>query len=267
MTEVFYDISTAALMDVIDANLIEKSLSFAKFFEGDIRGPNPLCFVTGRRMPNNNGVVSARLPEGNVQKRITTVLKPFKSRKRPLTWWVGPRTVPGDLGKSLQRHGFVHNRDMIGMAMDLDMLKCADLDLELSLVHVQDLEQLKDWYDIILDCFPTTYSASYLDALAAISLRPDADWLHYVGRARNKVVGASSLFIGAGVAGLYNLGIHPAARGRGLGAWMTVQTFMQARELGYRIGTLQTTYPNALRMYHRLGFEVYCKIGIYRYIP
>jgi hypothetical protein len=27
---------------------------------------------------------------------------------------------------------------------------------------------------------------------------------------------------------------------------------------------LQTTYPNALRLYHPMGFEVYCKFGIYQ---
>jgi GNAT superfamily N-acetyltransferase len=156
---------------------------------------------------------------------------------------------------------------MIGMAIDINALNFPDAAPSLALELVTNVDMLKAWYSIILNCFPTTYSQTYFDALAAISLRPDADWLHYIGKISGEVVSASSLFLGGGVAGLYNLGTHPQAREQGFGALTTIKTFYEGRERGYRIGTLQTTYPNALRMYHRMGFEVYCKIGIYRYIP
>jgi ribosomal protein S18 acetylase RimI-like enzyme len=261
------DMSSAALADAIDANLIEKSLSFARFFGGEIHGPNPLWFVTGPAMPANNGVVSARFPPSMVDAEIQAMLEPFRAQQKALTWWVGPRTIPGDLGRALQHYGFVHNRDMIGMAMELHQIQMPGVPLELNLELVRDIQMLRAWYDVVLNCFPATYSQKYLDALAAISLRPGAEWLHYVGRVDGKILAASSLYLGGGVAGLYNLGVLPRARRKGLGAAVTVKTFLDARDRGYDIGTLQTTYPNALRMYHHLGFEVYCKIGIYRYIP
>lgn len=279
MPKIFANFSTAALTDMIDANLIKKSLSFAHFFEGEIHGPDPLWYKTGKRMPNNNGVVSGTFDKHNIDKRIQALVQPFKSRKRPLTWWIGPRTTPDNLGQSLQKHGFVHNRDMIGMAADLDTLALPDSAPRLDLQPVHNIKILRGWYNVIIKCFPTSYSQSYFDALAAISLRPGADWLHYVGRVDGKIVSASSLFLGTGVpadgnmaedgdvAGLYNLGTLPQARRRGYGALTTLKCFHIARERGYRVGTLQTTYPNALRMYHQMGFEVYCKIGIYRYIP
>lgn len=267
MPHFFTDLSTIALTTVIDTNLIEKSLSFARFFNGEIFGPDPLWYKTGRRMPNNNGVVRATFNNSTVEKGIQTLVNPFKIRKRPLTWWVGPRTTPHNLGQSLQKQGLIHNRDMIGMAAELDVLSLPADAPPLDLDLVENKQTLKDWYNVILKCFPTTYSQSYFDALAAISLRPDADWLHYVGRVAGQVVSASSLFLGGGVAGLYNLGTVPEVRGAGYGALTTLSSFSIAREQGYRVGTLQTTYPNALRMYHRMGFEVYCKIGVYRYIP
>jgi ribosomal protein S18 acetylase RimI-like enzyme len=70
--------------------------------------------------------------------------------------------------------------------------------------------------------------------------------------------------LGAGVAGLYNIATRPAYRQNGLGATITLLIYEEAKKLGYHIGTLQTTYPNALRLYHRMGFEVYCKFGIYQ---
>ncbi len=266
MMDVATDTSSAALADAIDANLIEKSLSFARFFGGEIHGPNPLWFVTGRRMPNNNGVVSAVFQADEVRSGIKTVFRPFREQGTPLTWWVGPRSSPDNLGKYLQHYGMTHNRDMIGMAAPLEILPAPESPV-FSLELVEDMPTLKAWYDLVVQCFPMTYSQSYLESLGAISLRPGAEWLHYVGRVNGEVLTASSLFLGGGAAGLYNLGTLPQARSQGYGALTTLQTFARAREIGYQIGTLQTTYPNALRMYHRMGFEVYCKIGIYVYSP
>lgn len=258
--------SSAELADAIDANLIEKSLSFARFFGGEVHGPNPLWFITGAQMPNNNGVVSATFPAGAVEAGIKTVLRPFREQGRALTWWVGPRTSPNTLGKHLQHYGMVHNRDMIGMAAPLETLPAPESPA-FSLELVQDMATLKVWYDLVLQCFPMTYSQHYLESLGAISLRPGAEWIHYVGRVNGDVLTTSSLFVSDGVAGLYNLGTLPGVRAQGYGALTTLQTFARAREMGCWLGTLQTTYPNALRMYHRMGFEVYCKIGIYYYSP
>lgn len=268
MAEIFQDISTSALTQVIDHNLIEKSLSFPRFFNGEIHKPNPVWFITGETMPNNNGVARATFGVKAIDQEIETLRKAFKAKSLPLVWWVGPSSTPNTLGKNLQEHGFVHNRDMIGMAMDLHELKDSEsVAPHLKVVKVQDASTLKQWYTVLLRCFPMTHNQSYLDALQAISLRPNADWIHYVGYQDDKIVASSSLFLGGGVAGLYNLGTHPKLRGQGIGETMTRKTYQMAREQGYRVGTLQTTYPNALRMYHRMGFEVYCKIGIYRYYP
>ena len=238
MVEASHNTSSEALADSIDANLIEKSLSFAKFFGGKIYGPNPVWFVTGKAMPGNNGVVSATFAEDDLDERIRAIVRPFKARGRPLTWWVGPRTTPFDLGKYLQQHGFIHNRDMIGMAMALDKLHLPNPAPELSLERVETVDMLQAWYAIILDCFPSPYSQSYFDALAAISLRPDATWIHYVGQANGDIVSASSLFLGGGVAGLYNLGTYPKVRNLGFGALTTIKTFLAARDIGYHLSLI-----------------------------
>jgi GNAT superfamily N-acetyltransferase len=267
VSEFFQDSSTTALVNVIDANLIEKSLRFPRLLGGKIHGPNPLWFETGAAMPGNNGVVRATFAPGEIDRGIETILRPFRARSMPLTWWVGPTTAPGDLGKHLQEHGFTHDRDMIGMAMDVrELHEPASPALELTVERVRDEKTLAQWYDVLLTGFPISYNRKFLDLMATISLDTDEGWHHYVGRVDGEIVTISSLILGAGVAGLYNLTTLPHARGRGIGALMTVKTFHAARDVGYRVGTLQTTYPNALRMYHRLGFEVYCKIGIYRYV-
>jgi ribosomal protein S18 acetylase RimI-like enzyme len=103
-----------------------------------------------------------------------------------------------------------------------------------------------------------------LDVFRQLSFSPDSDWRHYALRVDNAVVATGSLHFGAGVAGLYNIATRPDYRQHGLGTAITLLIYEEAKKLGYRIGTLQTTYPNALRLYHRMGFEVYCKFGIYQ---
>jgi len=268
MGEMVAAFSAAALMEAIDANLVAKSLSFPRVFKGEIHGPNPTWFITGAALPHYNGVARATFDLQDVHAGIEAALAPFKARKVPLTWWVGPSTSPSNLGAHLQAHGFTHNRDMLGMAVDLACLPEPDLsDPALTFEQVADRGALADWYQVFLQGFPTSFDAAYLDALAVTSLGPDAPWIHYLARLDGRPVAVGSLFLSEGVAGFYNLTTLREARGKGIGAWMTLKTFQQAVALGIRIGTLQTTYPNALRLYHRLGFEVYCKIGVYKYVP
>ncbi len=266
--ESFQDLSTQALIEVIDDNLIAKSLSFPRHYGGEIHGPNPIWFITGPTMQNNNGVVEANFEEDELDERIKETLNQFRARGLLATWWVGPKSEPTNLGHYLQKHGCTHNRDMIGMAMDLHDLDVAEsAPADITFEEVRDRETLEDWYEVLLQGFPISYSRAYLDSLIETSLEADTGWVHYAGRSEGQVVTVSTLFFGGGVAGLYNLTTLPKLRGQGIGNWMTVKTYQAARERGYRVGTLQTTYPNALRMYHKMGFEVYCKIGIYRYFP
>ncbi len=268
MHKIQQDLSTAALTKVIDDNLIARSLSVAKIHQGDVHGPNPLWFMTGQRRTGGNGVTRANFDGQDLDTGIESTLRPFEEHNLPLTWWVGPTSHPErPLRHALQIHGFTHNRDMIGMAMDLQNLEAPETaPSALRFEPIEDIATFQQWFRLFKQGFkvPNAAAQPLFDKMSKTGLGPDAVETHYVGRLNGDVVGVSTLFLGAGVAGLYNLTTQPQAREKGVGTFMTVKTFQAARERGYRIGTLQTTYPNALRMYHRLGFEVYCKISIYQ---
>jgi len=199
--------------------------------------------------------------------QIEDALEPFRQPGMPLTWWVGPLSQPATLGKALQAHGFTHNRDMIGMAADLDQLEpVIPSKPGYTFGVVNTLADLSDWIFLFADTFgvPPEDISMTLDVLGRLSFSPDSEWRHYYLRMNGQIVATGSLHLGAGVAGLYNVATHPSYRQSGLGTAITLLIYQQAREQGYRLGTLQTTYPNALRLYHRIGFEVYCKFGIYQ---
>ena len=249
---------------MIENNLIERSLFFARCFGGEIHGPNPVWFITGKALPTDNGIAKVMFNCEEMDECIEMALEPFKKRNLPLRWWVGPSSTPPNLGRYLQKFGLTHNRDMLGMALDMNQLPAPASIPGLTLEQVNHKNMLAKWYKLLLQGFPISYNQTYFDTLALTSLATDAAERHFLARSNGEVVGISTLFLGGSVAGLYNVVTRPQARRQGIGSWITIKTFQEAPP-AYQVATLQTTYPNALRLYHRLGFEVYCKIGIYQY--
>jgi ribosomal protein S18 acetylase RimI-like enzyme len=259
--------SSSEFAKLIEDNLSAKSQDFAKLAGGQVHSGNPTWFTSGLKRAGYNGVTWAKFSDEQVDFEIKNVLEPFRQSGTPLTWWVGPLSQPGNLGQALQAHGFTHNRDMNGMAADLtQLIQFTPPKLEYTFEPINDLDGLRTWMPLFMETFgvPVSDGPFILDVFGQLSFSPDSDWRHYALRVDNEVVATSSLHLGAGVAGLYNIATHPRYRQNGLGTAITLLTYEQARGLGYQIGTLQTTYPNALRLYHRMGFEVYCKFGIYQ---
>lgn len=260
-------IDSAKMSRLIEENLNAKSMDFARLPGGSACTSNPAWFTSGLKRTGYNGITHARFIPQELDQQIENCLEPFRKSQTPLTWWVGPLSEPGNLGRVLQMHGFSHNRDMIGMATELNALpKFIPPQLEYHFEPVLKRAGLEAWLPLFMETFgvPTDDKDLTLNIFDQLSFSPGSQWRHYLMRMDGQVVATSSLHLGAGIAGLYNIATRREYREQGLGRAITLLTYEEAQHMGYTLGTLQTTYPNALRLYHRLGFEVYCKIGIYQ---
>lgn len=269
MGEARQELSGEALAGAIEANLYEQLRALAGFPGVEFHEePDMTWVITGIPFPPFNGVFATRLAPGAADARIRITLPHFRQRKVPMIWWVGPSTQPEDLGVRLQAHGLVHVGDEPGMAVDLRALN-EDLPPSVPLVieRVGDAEMLERWLHPVSVSygFPESVTKAVFAGEAAVGFGEHLATQRYVASLRGEPVGASLLFMAAGVAGIYWVATVPDARRRGIGTAVTLAALREARARGYTTGVLHST-EKGVGVYRRLGFRQYCQIGHYAYV-
>jgi ribosomal protein S18 acetylase RimI-like enzyme len=267
MNETLEDFSAPALTAAIEANMIGQYRAiYAHWPSVEVHDEPEMTWVTSNLShPFLNCVLRAQFAPGEVSARIEATLAHFRSRRLPMAWYIGSSTQPADLGKHLMAHGLTHAVDETGMAVDLLALnESQPAPAGLVIEHVSDVETLPEWLHLTAIGFGYTDFVSdiLLDLYTRLGFGSHRPWRLYIGFLEGELVAASRLFLAAGVAGVYSVATVPAARRRGIGTAMTLAPLRDARSMGYRIGVLRAARMG-LGVYRRLGFEEYCKFGVY----
>lgn len=223
--------------------------------------------IGGSPIDYHNCVVHTDLPADEADAAIADVIEHLRAARVPGSWHVGPSMRPADLGERLLRHGFTFAGDEPGMAVDLHVLR-EDVPAApgLRIERVRDNAQLDTWAQTLaVDFGEGAPEANWVrDMYRVIGLGDDVPLRHYLGWLDDEPVATATLFLGAGVAGIFFVMTVPQARRRGIGAAITLAALREGRELGYHVGVLGASEAGT-KLYERLGFETYCNIGIYEW--
>jgi ribosomal protein S18 acetylase RimI-like enzyme len=255
------DTSQSALIAAIERNLFLVFDLFKQWPQAELHDtPELLWSITNIPYPLFNSVLRARLPSGTIDAVIDSTLAEYKSRNVPMMWWTGPSTQPSDLGTILTERGF-HLSVNPGMAANLSSLpESYPLPKHLLIKRVENEEELDIWCRVVSDVFgnPDFVADAFFDLF--LNLGFDSPFINYIGSIDNTVVATSSVFLGGGVAGIYDVATLESARRKGIGAAMTAIPLLEARSVGYRVSTLESS-ESGFNVYRKLGFKEYCKIS------
>ncbi|MEQ7006624.1 GNAT family N-acetyltransferase [Actinopolymorpha sp. B17G11] len=269
MDEVNQDLSPASMIHAIEDNAAELLLDMGRIGGGEQRVDAALTWtIGGSPIDYHNCVVRADLDPAGADTAIAESVRAMRDHGVPGTWHVGPSMRPSDLGDRLLAAGFEAGAEA-GMAADLHAL-LEDLSTPdgLEIARVTDRATLARWKDTLAQGFGEGESeaAWVAQVYARIGFGDDVPYRHYLAYLDGEPVGTSTLFLGAGVAGIYFVMAVPAVRRQGIGAAVTLAALRDARALGYRIGVLGSSKAGH-SVYARLGFQDYCEIRVYEWAP
>ncbi|MFX0116067.1 MAG: GNAT family N-acetyltransferase [Candidatus Hodarchaeota archaeon] len=250
----------------LEANLIEQVRYFGKSPMVNFYDETKMVrMLTGLPISTLNLIAGAKLSEVNIDHEIELALAPFKRQNVPLIWWVGPKSLPNNLGSYLEKQGLEKVFDMLGMYHQLDELE-DDLDFPGAFCYkrVDNDFLLREWAETQTRAFGGQQSDTehIYNFEKTLGTEQNSSWLRYIGYMSKEPVGVSILFQGAGTAAIFNVATVPEFRRRGIGTLMTKIPLIEAHSMGYQYSVLKAT-PMGVHLYRNMKFKECCQIALF----
>ncbi len=209
---------------------------------------------------------NARLKAENADSLIESIVGKARTKNVPLRWYIGKDTQPADLGEHLIAHGFTTDGPAPMMAIDLRTLKADTHTISgLKIVEVKDMETLKTWNNVCSRGFGgTPQGEAVMFRWLSKVLELGLPHRFYLAIHKGVPAATSQLLLAEGVAGIDRVATISEARKQGIGYAITLHPLLVARQLGYRVGTIQASAVGA-RLYTRMGFTKIGKITSYHW--
>jgi ribosomal protein S18 acetylase RimI-like enzyme len=263
-------VSTEREAAALDANFAELLAWYASWPGGEVRRDSDLLLTSsGVPFRSINAASHADLAPAAVGDRIAEGAAWLTTRTDRWRWLVGATSRPPDLGKSLEAAGLRLLSDNPGMALHLrgwdpEAPRPAGLIIE----PVVDEAGLGRWRDVQQRGLGLDEEST--EAWWVAHRRPGFDpalpLRNWVASLEGTPVAAAALFVGAGVAGIYNVCTVPEARGRGIGRAVTSAALDEAVSRGLSLAILGASEMGQ-PVYRRMGFREVSRLRSYAPAP
>jgi GNAT superfamily N-acetyltransferase len=264
--ELMKDTSSDRLLAALESNMVAFWSVYGRADGCTLRAtPDVVWFYTGIQVPLFNGVLSANLRPDGVQAICGDIQAKIEEQGAAAFWWVGPRSKPKNLGSLLERCGAESAGEVPGMAMELASLDDKPEPITgFTIEKIGNLEMRALWARIaaVGTGFPDVAADAMVRLEATLTGPLYEAQQRYIGFLSGNPVATSALVLDSGVAGIYAVATLPEARRKGIGRLMTVTPLREARQLGYRVGILQSSSMGH-SIYKAIGFKDACRHRLY----
>jgi GNAT superfamily N-acetyltransferase len=164
--------------------------------------------------------------------------------------------------------GFEHAESMPAMVVDIDTLAATSLPAGYTFDRFGQGADSDAWVEAFSLGFeiPRVVSAYFSPNTVSASTEADAPIQYFAIRRGGAMVCMSMLHLAHGVAGIYCVATIPEERRKGLAAHVTAEPLRLARQIGYRVGVLQSTHAGH-NVYRQLGFTDVGDVPMYVRLP
>jgi GNAT superfamily N-acetyltransferase len=244
----------AELVNLANENFLA---SFAKLAEHSTTGEvrqfgGVFAFVTGHPVSLFNGCV---VPEASTSGQLEEALEWVRGHRVPYRAWIADYLV-GDLGAAT---GFVGlERDPVPYP-NMVLHPVSEPPSPSAGVTVAQVGR-DDSVDTSVEL---GMSRELAEAIYAPGFVDDPDVRLFVGRLDGTRAGHSIAIRSGDVSGVYNVGVAPAARRRGVGSAVTWAAVQAGRSWGCEIAVLQSS-EMAFSMYEAMGFRTVVSYAVFK---
>jgi hypothetical protein len=262
-------ISTKSLSQSIENTL------FAKFIyqpqrlkEMEVHESESLLLINSS-LPSQilNTVCRAQFQESQADHYISYAVDYFSKKNLPFLWWISPQSKPYNLESYLKKHGFVHEKSDIALALDLRNISI-DTISSIPGITVKCLNSPSDVLDLLeivegyyctteLDAHTEYYKMIFQEGTSLCS-----PYQYFIAYYQGKPIGFSSYFIENGMAGLYDTLILPGFENCGTALAMMKARFHHLLQQGIHWAVLSSSYTSQ-QTYERLGFKACGRFSAY----
>jgi predicted GNAT family acetyltransferase len=227
--------------------------------------PAVTWFYAGIQFSLFNGVSIIDTDQNGVNRTFEDLQAKIATQGAPALWWISPLSKPDNIGSLLEQHGVEPVGEVPAMAINLE-----DLDGRLDSIpgftcqKVDGAEMQALWGRIA--AIGNGCDEGVINAMEKTESTIDASRYRaqrrYIGYLDGEPVASTALVLDAGVAGIYAVATVPEARKKGIGRFLTVMPLLEAKEMGYRVGILQSSSAG-YSIYQRIGFTEVFRYRLY----
>jgi hypothetical protein len=265
-------LSSEAVTDLIEGNLIDASLTLGRSLDGVcFRGSDVTWVYTG--VKSLSRVLKPRFAPEQVEDRVDEISACFRQWDATVSWVIGPTAWPPNLGEVLSESGYGNSEQWVGMAGGLAHWACSPEPITgFRVERVSDARGLAAWAGLgdapvkAADSKGDGGTNGVVEIFSPENAGGDARCRYYLGYLNGKPAVRGMAFVRGDTVGIHWVDTLLPCNDMGCDRLLVARALNDAVVAGAT--TAVAVVPDAVRWtLGEIGFKPYCQFRVYSWPP